>query len=161
MTRVPAILCLDRDPTMADARQLHPGERTLRITDDLGGPAGTVVGTVGDAYVDRAIQAVQRGWNLVVRLDLHGEHLRLVLEDFHRLGILIDATALDGRPVLDPIDDRLLNRLAAGATLRDAAWAVGVSDRSAARRLAALRAAFGVATTAGVLARCRGLAPMS
>jgi hypothetical protein len=161
MTRVPAILCLDRDPTMAEARRLHPGERTLRITDDLGGPAGTAVGIVGDADVDHAIRAAQRGWNLVVRLDLRGEHRRLVLEDLDRLGILIDATAFDGRPVLDPVDERLLNQLAAGATLRDAARAVGVSDRSAARRLAALRAALGVATTAGVLARCRGLAPTS
>ena len=103
-----------------------------------------------------AVAAVQLGWDLVVRLDLKGEERRLLLEDLGRLGELLDESALDARPVLDPIDDDLLSQLASGATLRDAARAVGVSDRTAARRLAVLRQSLGVATTAGLVARWRG-----
>ena len=156
MTRSPAILCLDRDPTDADARRLRPDGRIARPTDVLGRPAGTMVGVVGDHEVLAAIAAAQQGWDLVVRLDLHGEHRRLVLEDLARIGDLLDESALQGCPVLDPIDDGLLDHLANGATVREASHAVGVSDRTAARRLATLRAALGVATTAGMVSRWRG-----
>jgi hypothetical protein len=156
MTRLPAIVCLERDPTDVDARRLRPDARIARLTDVLCHPPGTIVGVVDDAQVAHVIAAAQQGWDLVVRLDLHGEHRRLLLEDLDRIGELLDATALDGCPVLDPIDDGLLTQLSSGATVRGAAHAVGVSDRTAARRLARLREALDVATTAGLVARWRG-----
>jgi hypothetical protein len=54
------------------------------------------------------------------------------------------------------MDDELLGQLASGVTIRQAARAVGTSDRTAARRLARLRQAMGVSTTAGLVARWRG-----
>jgi len=154
VTRPSVICCLDRDPTDADARRLTPGSRVAHLTDDLNGPPGTLVGSVADGGLIPVIQAAQRGWHLVVRLDLAGERRRLALEDLARIGHLCDETALDGRPFLDPIDAELLHHLAAGATVQDAARSVGVSDRAAARRLAVLRVALGVATTASLVARC-------
>lgn len=155
MTLRPAIVCLDRDPTDADARRLRPGARIAHIADDLKGVSGTVVGVVGPAELQHAIVAAVRGWDLVVRLDLSGEGRRLALEDLDRIGNLCDESALSGRPILDPIDERLLDELAVGATLREAAETVGVSQRTAARRLALLRDALGVATNAGLVAHWR------
>lgn len=153
MSRRPAVCCLDRDPTHADARRLTPGSRIAHPTDDLSGPPGTLVGSVTEGSLCLAVQAARRGWHLVVRLDLRGEQRRLALEDLARIGHLCDETALDGRPFLDPIDAELLNHLAAGATVQDAATTVGVSGRTAARRLTILRDALGVATTAALVAR--------
>lgn len=153
MNRQPVICCLDRDPTDADARRLTPGSRVAHLTDDLSGAPGTLVGSVADGGLCPVIQAAQRGWHLVVRLDVTGEQRRLALEDLARMGHLCGAEALGGKPFLDPIDADLLRHLAAGATVQEAAATVGVSDRTAARRLAILRDALGVATTAGVVAR--------
>ena len=154
MSRQAVICCLDRHPTDADARRLTPGSRIAHLLDDLNGPPGTLVGSVADGGLWSVIHAAQRGWHLIVRLDLTGEQHRLALEDLARIGHLCDETALDGRPFLDPIDAALLHHLAAGATVQDAARTVGVSDRTAARRLAVLREALGVATTASLVARC-------
>jgi hypothetical protein len=160
VSRRPAIVCVDRDPTEADANRLRPNARiaavTDAVTDDVAGAPGTLVGVVGEAEAPAVIDAARHGWDLVVRLDLHGEHRRLVLEDLCRIGDLLDESTLSQCPLLEPIDDELLHHLAAGATVRMAAQAVGVSDRTAARRLAGLREALDVATTAGLVARWRG-----
>jgi hypothetical protein len=157
MTRPPAVLCLEREPTEADARRLRPGSRIAGLTVALDGVPGTAVGVVAcDAQLVVAVEAARRGWDLVIRLDLHGEPRRLALEDFARVGSLVDEAVLERCPLLDPIDEDLLDHLAAGATVRTAAHAAGVSDRTAARRLARLRRALGVATTEGLLARWRG-----
>jgi hypothetical protein len=157
MTRPPAILCLDRDPTDADARRLRTDARIVCVTGEATGIPGTMMGVVGSAEAPAVIDAARRGWDLVIRLDLHGEHRRLVLEDLCRLGEMIDEAGLDRGPLLESIDDDLLQHLAAGATVRMAAQAVGLSDRTAARRLARLREVLGVATTAGLVARWRGI----
>ena len=155
MTRPPAILCLERDPTDIDARRLRPGARVVGVTGDTGGAPGTVMGVVHEDDVVAVIEAARRGWDLVVRLDVRGEHRRLVLEDLARIGEMVDERALERCPLLEPIDDELLDHLSRGATVRSAAQAVGVSDRTAARRLARLREALDVATTAGLVARWR------
>jgi hypothetical protein len=157
VTRQPSILCLDRDPTAADARRLRPDARIAGVTQAVTGAPGTMMGVVGAAEAPGVIDAALLGWDLVIRLDLHGEHRRLELEDLGRIGDLIAEAGLDRCPLLDPIDDDLLRHLAAGATVRMAAQAVGVSDRTAARRLARLRSVLGVATTAGLVARWRGV----
>jgi hypothetical protein len=156
MTRPPAILCLDRHPTDADARRLRSGSRIAGLTAALAGAPGTAVGVVAsDAQLVAAVEAARRGWDLVIRLELHGEPRRLALEDFARVGTLVEEGRLAHCPLLDPVDAELLDQLAAGSTVGAAARAVGVSDRTAARRLACLRAALDVATTEGLLARWR------
>lgn len=156
VTRTPAILCLERDPTEADAQRLRPGARVVAVTGDTGGARGTLVGVVHEPEVVTVIEAARQGWDLVVRLDLRGEVRRLVLEDLARIGEMVDDRALERGPLLEPVDDELLEQLSTGATVRSAAQAVGVSERTAARRLARLREALDVATTAGLVARWRG-----
>ena len=156
MMRPPTIICMERHPTDADVRRLRPGTRVVGLTAALGGAPGMAVGVVAcDADLIAAVDAAQLGWDLVIHLDLHGEPRRLALEDFARIGDLLDEAVLERRPLLDPIDEELLDHLAAGSTVRTAAWAVSVSDRTAARRLARLRLALDVATTDGLLARRR------
>jgi hypothetical protein len=148
----PTIVCLDRDPSEADGALLRPGRRVVPLSAPLDGPPGTVVGVVRPGEVGRAVDAALRGWDLVVRLDLRGEVLRLALEDLRRIGVLVEPGAA-ATPVLDPVDRDLLGHLAEGATIAVAARRCGLSDRTAARHLATLRDAFAVDSTAGLLAR--------
>jgi hypothetical protein len=156
MTRLPMVLCLDRDPREADARRIRPGAPIACVGGGTAGASGILVGVVGEPDVEAVVDAVARGWDAVIRLDLRGELRRLVLEDLGRIGQVVDEGALEHVPLLDPMDDELLGQLASGVTIRQAARAVGTSDRTAARRLARLRQAMGVSTTAGLVARWRG-----
>lgn len=153
LRRRPRILCLDRDPTKIEATRLRPGGRVVGLTDAIDGAPGTIVGVVREADISTIIEAAHQGWDLVVRLDLRGERRRLVLEDLARLGEMADERTLAGPQQFEPADQELLRHLSCGATIREAAQAVGVSERSAARQLARLRAAVGVSTTIGLVAR--------
>ena len=152
MTARPAILCLEREPTEADAALLRPGRRIAHLGDALDGSPGILVGDIDAEDVPAALAAVLRGWDLVIRLTVRGEPRRLVLDDLRHLGDVVEP-GVEPAPLLDPADEQLLEQLAAGETVGRAARACGMSDRTAARRLAVLRKAFGVDTNAGVLAR--------
>jgi len=152
VTARPAIVCLERQPTEEDAALLRPGRRIAHLGDAIDGSPGVLVGDIGADDVPAALAAVLQGWDLVIRLKVRGEPRRLVLDDLRHLGDVVEPGG-DPAVLLDPVDQQLLEQLAAGKTVRQAARACGMSDRTAARRLAVLRKAFGVETNAGVLAR--------
>lgn len=109
--------------------------------------------SAGDA--EAALLAAARGAGLVVAVadEAHRERL---FADLERLG----AVRLWHRPgdplaALDAEQRRLLELLAAGSTLGEAAQALSYSRRTVNRRLAAIRNALGVRTTAEALAYLR------
>ena len=73
-------------------------------------------------------------------------------DDLRRLGVLEVLTAdSPRRPSLTRVQRELLEALAAGKTLGEAASEVGLPRRTADRRLADARAALGVDTTAAAI----------
>ena len=130
---------------------------------DLSGRRLVAVGSIdSEAEAEAALQALARGVGLVVTVGVTGDLRHRVLEDAHRLGDLhhveVDRTAI---PDLHEDDRRLLDALAAGQTVADAAREIHTSLRTANRRLAAIRAGFGVDTTAQAVTRWAALRPSS
>ncbi len=105
------------------------------------------------ADAEAAVLAAARGAGIVAVVADPAVLARLH-DDLARLGAvrLLEA----GTPAaLGPEERRVLELIAGGATLAEAARALNWSDRTIVRRLAAARAALGVSTTAEAAARWR------
>jgi hypothetical protein len=132
-----AVLCCGRvvvDPSGLPAVPWLLTDRALAVVVD---PA-----THGDAV---ALDAAVRGIDVVVAV-AEDTSPRL-LDSLARASVVLDwrAAPLAG---LTPTDVGLLHGLGEGRPLREVAAACGVSERTAHRRLAAIRARLGTATNA-------------
>jgi DNA-binding NarL/FixJ family response regulator len=135
-----------RDP----ARPRHPRElddipESPWRLDDI-----EVGGTVaGPTEVTAAVLAVARGAALAVHVPADRRQIAAdLVEALERLGqpVVIDEPVAEGPTPLDADSRRLLDLLAGGATLNEAAAALGYSRRTVQRRLEAVRRRLGVRT---------------
>ena len=115
---------------------------------------GTTVGAVVDSATTAAelLRVVVRGADAAIRLDL--------LDDAEFLDTLrrVADVRVAAAPALDPDQRALLELLARGRTAGEAARELGMSLRTAHRRLGAARLALGAANNAEAVARL-GAAP--
>ncbi|QGG94396.1 hypothetical protein [Actinomarinicola tropica] len=118
--------------------------------------AGTVVDSEGAAAV---VLAALEGDGVLVHATASGgtgrELVDQLCDDLRRIGPLehhVGGSASSDAPVLDDDQERLIELLAGGMRLGDAAAALHISRRTADRRLAAARLAYGAPTTAALLA---------
>lgn len=148
MTRL--IVVVDSPPHVADA--LAAGRATdARIVEGWsGGPGDICVGTVSapeDAAA--ALLAAVAGAGLVVSVAGSNELTDRLCDDLRRIGPLEVLTPSSRRrPMRTRIERGLLELLAGGSTLGDAATKLDLPRRTADRRLADARAKLGVETTA-------------
>lgn len=120
-----------------------------------------------DASAELALEALVRGVGLVVAIGGSGRFRLQVLDDLHHNGSVEhhgdgaggDEAAPDDGPsgarppvVLAEEDEMLLAALARGATIDKAARQVMMSPRTAQRRLAVIREAYGAANTTEAVA---------
>ena len=114
--------------------------------------AGVVcVGAVRDADdAQAALLAAARGAGVVALAHCTADELDAFVDDLARLGP-VDERNVHDRTV-ESEERRLLELLAAGKSIDEAAAALHVSRRTAERRLASARRAFGVRTTAAAIA---------
>ena len=113
------------------------------------------VGTADDAR--RALLAAVAGAGLVVGCSADRETVDRFLADLRRLGP-VEHVHDDDRTAAGPLTDverALLGLLAEGLTVREAAAEVGVSTRTADRRLALARQRLGVGSTAAAIVAAR------
>jgi hypothetical protein len=107
--------------------------------------------TVDDeAAAVAALDAAARGVDLVLRIDLPPDVRATFLDDLGRVAHVRHTTGSKGpdpSAALSSEQRALLRQLSHGDTLDGAARRVGLSLRTATRRVAAARAALGVATT--------------
>jgi Homeodomain-like domain len=115
-----------------------------------------VVGSDGDAV--SALRAALGGAGLVVTAKAPRETIDRLVDDLRRLGKVDHLTADVAPPLLVDQEHRaLLALLADGWTLGDAAAELGLSRRTADRRLDAARRSLGVERTAEAVATARRL----
>ncbi len=90
---------------------------------------------------DAVLLALARGADVVIAIELPAEERAALLDDIARIADVREAGALtaDERAVVDGLVE--------GRTLTDVARSLGMSRRTATRRLAAAKVAFGAATT--------------
>jgi DNA-binding CsgD family transcriptional regulator len=131
--------------------------------DELAGsaePEVTCVGGVATAeQAAAAVLAAVRGASLVIAVTLRGAARHRLVEDLAKLGpvrvadVAVDLGSGRSRPIdpLTPEERALLDQLAAGRSVAEAARQVGFSLRSAHRRLAELRARMAVTNNAQLL----------
>ncbi|SNS69036.1 hypothetical protein SAMN06893096_106225 [Geodermatophilus pulveris] len=124
---------------------------------DLRDRGHVVAMTVGDAALPDAVELAVRGAGLVVVVDVADPvSVEAFLDQLHRIGLVGEAgTATRPVPVraLTAEEAAVLDALADGASIPEAAARSFLSLRTANRRLASARAALGVASTrAAVLA---------
>lgn len=127
------------------------------------GGARAVMRAADEASASAALLAALDGTRLVVHASAPRAVVDRLCDDLRRLARvdLVDAsthlpsprTAADARPVLPESGAELLDALAAGRTLGQAAASLGLSRRTADRRLAAARDALGARSTAEAVAR--------
>ena len=99
-----------------------------------------------------ALLAVVSGAGVVIEARAEREIIDRLCDDLRRFGRIDHRTASRrGRLRLDPDEVALLRLLLDGRTLGDAAAELGLSRRTADRRLSAARRRLGVATTAEAL----------
>jgi DNA-binding CsgD family transcriptional regulator len=113
--------------------------------------ASTVcIGQVVDAAdAAEALLAVVAGAGLVVHARADRAVIDRLVDDLRRFGPVDHLTgALEPSPELTPVERRLLDRLADGQTLGQAAADLSLSRRTADRRLASARKKLGADTTA-------------
>lgn len=111
------------------------------------GTATVVTGVVADETdAAAAVLAVLRGHGAVLHGLADRATLDRLLDDLRRLGP-VDHRLPSGGPSLSPEDDELLDLLADGATLEEAAATLHLARRTVDRRLARIRSTLGVATT--------------
>lgn len=106
------------------------------------------VGTVRDAAAAAAaVEALSRGAGLAVVIEVTGAVRHRLIEDLHRIGAVTDDPTVPALRAggLDDDHRALLDALAAGATVADAARRLGMSRRTANRRLSEARTVLGVA----------------
>jgi hypothetical protein len=105
-----------------------------------------------------ALRAAVEGAGVVILAASSRETTDRLVDDLRRLGAVEHITADIGLPAaVDSEQRRLLQLLADGWTLGDAAAELGLSRRTADRRLDAARQSLGAARTAEALARARQL----
>ena len=100
-----------------------------------------------------AVLAALAGYGLVLEIRIDGPSLDRLLDDLRHLGSVRQITV--GAPAAPAIDEearQLLRLLAGGTTLGEAARTMGISRRTADRRLAAIRVALGVDRTVEAVA---------
>jgi hypothetical protein len=102
----------------------------------------------GPADAEAAMTALVRGVGLVIAVQLSGDRRRRFLEDLSRVGSPVDEPT-----GLGPIHVALLESLADGRSLIEAATAAHVSRRTASRRMSEARVHYGVRTTAEAVLR--------
>jgi DNA-binding NarL/FixJ family response regulator len=109
------------------------------------------LGSLGDATdAQAALLAAARGAGVVAVARCSGDELDAFVDDLARLGTVEE---LHAETTLAPSEEqRLLELLAEGLSLDDAAAALHISRRTAERRLACARRALGVRTTAAAVA---------
>src|SRR5690349_2987345 len=124
-------------------------------------PRGRVVchGTVASkAEAVQVLRAAVGGAGVVVVAAADRETIDRLLDNLRRLGPVEHLTAdAVPPPVVDPEQRELLRLLADGWTLGEAATELGLSRRTADRRLDAARRALDAERTADALARARRL----
>ena len=124
-------------------------------------PRGRVAchGTVAsDADAVLALRAAVGGTGVVIVATTARETTDRLVDDLRRLGRVRHVTADVPAPVeVDDEQRRLLGLLAHGSTLGEAATELGLSRRTADRRLDAARRALGADRTADALVRARQL----
>jgi DNA-binding NarL/FixJ family response regulator len=124
-------------------------------------PRGRVVcqGIVGsDADAVLALRAAINGAGVIIVARASRETIDRLVDDLRRLGPVEHVTADVAPPVAVDVEQRgLLRLLADGWTLGEAASELGLSRRTADRRLDAARRALGADRTADALARARQL----
>ena len=112
------------------------------------------VGTIADDdSAGRALHALVSGASIIAAVALTGAARRRVIQDLSKAGVLrsrAPAVTRDEERIGE--SEGLLDRLATGASVAEAARDVGMSLRTAHRRLAALRTERGVGTNAELLA---------
>jgi DNA-binding NarL/FixJ family response regulator len=107
-----------------------------------------------------AVLAAVEGSGVLALARARRELIDRLLDDLRRLGAVEHRTADRAvGPPLDQTQRRLLELLAEGLPLGTAAQTLHISRRTADRRLAAIRAAYGVTTTAEALISARRLPP--
>jgi hypothetical protein len=94
-----------------------------------------------------AMLAAVAGTGLIVLADAGRDMVDVFCDDLRRIGVLDHRVGDDPGTALGVEDRRLLELLAGGRTLGQAATRLDQSPRSADRRLASARAALGVATS--------------
>src|SRR3954447_3586596 len=111
-----------------------------------------------DADAVLALRAAVGGAGLVIIAATSRETSDRLIDDLRRLGPVEHVTAdVAPAPAVDAEQRRLLALLAEGLTLGEAAAELGLSRRTADRRLDAARQVLGVARTAEALAKARQL----
>ncbi len=113
-------------------------------------------GVVDDAVAaTEAVLAALAGHGLGVHATAPRKVLDLLYEDLQHIGPLelhaADDSVEHGHPRLSPDQQELLRLLLAGQTMAAAATRLAMSRRTADRRIAAARRAYGVASTAQLL----------
>lgn len=140
-----------------------------RIADDLRAPPLDLARTVVRGVIDRpelveaAVLVAAWGGGLLVAVDGLAEHARhRLLDDLGRIGP-VDRSSAAVPLATDPAENdglRLLELIAEGRSLGEAARELSLSRRTADRRLAAARGALGVeSTTAAIAALSRRRSP--
>ena len=105
-----------------------------------------------------ALIAALGGAGVVVAAHAPADVMDLLLADLRHIGPVEHRRPLAaGAPNLDSTEQAILTLLAAGHSLGDAATRLGLSRRTADRRLAAARRVLGVDRTAEAIARARRL----
>lgn len=165
VTRAPLIVVPAAADVEVTARRLREGgHRAQRGFDlppepfDLSGERLTCAGIVADrAEAVAALVAAVRGAGLVVSVGLAADEADVFLDDLARIGPILRppaAPAVAG-PQLSPEQRQLLEILAAGATVPDAARQLYLSVRTAERRIGEIRRVLGVRTTAEAVLAAR------
>lgn len=105
----------------------------------------------------RALLAAVAGSGLVVGCTADRDTVDRFLDDLRRLGPVehVDAAPAAPSGPLTDAERALLGLLAEGLTTRQAAAEVGISERTADRRLAVARQRLGVGSTAAAIVACR------
>jgi DNA-directed RNA polymerase specialized sigma24 family protein len=137
---------VEGDPLLAGAPDAIP---VAEVPEEPFGLAGTTVAAMVDAPASAAavLQLLVRGADVVLRLDLPD-----AAGFSDAVGRIADVRAVDA-PALDREQRALLDLLSRGFTASQAARKVGMSLRTAHRRLHAARSAVGAACNIEVLGR--------
>lgn len=120
---------------------------------DLDADRQICVGLVDESTRASAVVAFSRGAGLAVAIDLQADQRHRFLEDLHKLSVGGEAGVATLAPVASVPDlhGSLLDELAAGATITDAADAIGVSRRTATRMVSEACKMLGVDSTVAAI----------
>lgn len=142
-------------PTGSDVppgRRARPGFGLPTSPWDLSARGWLCLGTIADADdAALAIEALSRGVDLVVSVVVEGDLRLRTLEDLHRLATVTGVSQPEDHG-LDDVHRRLLDALAEGSTVTEAARGLHLSRRTANRRLAEVRDRLAVTSNAEAIA---------